>query len=219
MYFYPRPLRRGRQWSCDFETTTSEISIHALFAEGDDAGIYILGCIYISIHALFAEGDPRQADLAAVVTYFYPRPLRRGRLCACWSSICTSNNFYPRPLRRGRPRIMCPSSCAIVFLSTPSSQRATCGRFDRKRQYSISIHALFAEGDITRMFTMCWLQAFLSTPSSQRATSTAHRKIIRSKISIHALFAEGDPLYIQMFTCNFISIHALFAEGDVRISK
>ncbi len=36
---------------------TPEISIHALFAEGDSRGIHPCKCAPISIHALFAEGD------------------------------------------------------------------------------------------------------------------------------------------------------------------
>ena len=58
------------------------ISIHALFAEGDRAPARRSAPRRgISIHALFAEGDVASllAPLA-IVQYFYPRPLRRGRL-------------------------------------------------------------------------------------------------------------------------------------------
>ena len=34
----------------------------------------------ISIHALFAEGDAPAPPLRGRTGYFYPRPLRRGRL-------------------------------------------------------------------------------------------------------------------------------------------
>ena len=101
-------------------------------------------------------------------------------------------DFYPRPLRRGRH-------------SAPISSPAT---------QSISIHALFAEGDPHKV----------------------HR-LDRLDISIHALFAEGDAPALggiparrhfyprplrrgrqRICQCagdvQSISIHALFAEGD-----
>ena len=58
---------------------------------------------------------------------------------------------------------------ASTFLSTPSSQRATLLHAECRRIIIISIHALFAEGDLEMpdLFPM-W------------------------EISIHALFAEGD---------------------------
>ena len=79
----------------------------------------------ISIHALFAEGDQSDRD--------YP-----GRVQG--------------------------------FLSTPSSQRATCQYQGGIFLFTISIHALFAEGD--------------DLTKSQLLTVI--------DISIHALFAEGD---------------------------
>ena len=101
-----------------------------------------------------------------------------------------------------------------VFLSTPSSQRATYGQEYPCAADCISIHALFAEGDleIARIaISPCisihalfaegdfvdmgrvprpWI--FLSTPSSQRATVQARKAFDIFGISIHALFAEGD---------------------------
>ena len=122
--FYPRPLRRGRRSSitCSFVTglflstpssqratnaftctiASEIISIHALFAEGDTSRSYAINCRGISIHALFAEGDTQEMQLKEGQLYFYPRPLRRGRL-----------GYSEMVLNMWK------------FLSTPSSQRAT----------------------------------------------------------------------------------------------
>ena len=123
----------------------------------------------ISIHALFAEGDSAILVCTGLVFHFYPRPLRRGRPRTC-ISIGNTINFYPRPLRRGRLYI----SLHLAPL-TP-----------------ISIHALFAEGDMTRRVDRVDVALFLSTPSSQRATLLTRGRGILQGISIHALFAEGD---------------------------
>ena len=59
---------------------------------------------------------------------------------------------------------------ADLFLSTPSSQRATSDIMQIEPVIQISIHALFAEGD---------------------ESDGLPRTLMM--ISIHALFAEGDP--------------------------
>ncbi len=79
-------------------------------------------------------------------------------------------NFYPRPLRRGRPGQVEFEKMEVLFLSTPSSQRATVNIVDNSGMVLISIHALFAEGDFC-----------------VRTHYGGSRDI-----SIHALFAEGD---------------------------
>ena len=79
--FYPRPLRRGRLQAYINQLRQQQISIHALFAEGDARpGLHCGAHGGISIHALFAEGDPPGRALFMCPNYFYPRPLRRGRL-------------------------------------------------------------------------------------------------------------------------------------------
>ena len=123
--------------------------------------------------------------------YFYPRPLRRGRPVV-QPHIVQCFDFYPRPLRRGRPLPSASTVSHVGFLSTPSSQRATWrilltapplshfyprplrrGRPPRPactcQARPISIHALFAEGDLAAFFFPAAIN-----------------------ISIHALFAEGD---------------------------
>ena len=71
-------------------------------------------------------------------------------------------------------------------------QRATSQQYRQQHQLSISIHALYAEGD----------QALQS------------KSIELERISIHALYAEGDAGKIDGYIIWMISIHALYAEGD-----
>ena len=59
--FYPRPLRRGRLALFVNRGRIKDISIHALFAEGDLALFSYISGLQISIHALFAEGDRHAA--------------------------------------------------------------------------------------------------------------------------------------------------------------
>ena len=128
--------------------------------------------IVISIHALFAEGD------------------LMGRLLHCLIMISIHALFA-----EGDPRRRRAIRLGLVFLSTPSSQRATADAHDTVIAVCISIHALFAEGDGVAVTPSTRASPFLSTPSSQRATCRIlfeHRA--DSEISIHALFAEGDQV-------------------------
>ena len=148
MYFYPRPLRRGRRVAVGGAVRGGDISIHALFAEGD--------------HAHPARPLPRRD--------FYPRPLRRGRRPRC-TLFPRSRHFYPRPLRRGRPEMGRMVRMAKKFLSTPSSQRATppCrfGQIQPRNFYPRPLR----RGRPSAGYTFTWDMLFLSTPSSQRATA------------------------------------------------
>ena len=55
--FYPRPPCGGRPAPLATDSSTPEISIHALRAEGDEIHAPVCKCQLISIHALRAEGD------------------------------------------------------------------------------------------------------------------------------------------------------------------
>ena len=176
----------------------SEISIHALFAEGDLLQHVKQLLVGISIHALFAEGDLGAIAAKMEDDDFYPRPLRRGRptTLSFWRTrheflstpssqratrLCCARrqrrrHFYPRPLRRGRRRSSETCSTGMsIFLSTPSSQRATpakhCGMHRRRS---------FLSTPSSQRATLCQdappisHPGFLSTPSSQRATE--HRR-------------------------------------------
>ena len=101
------------------------ISIHALREEGDAyEPFHLREKIEISIHALREEGDPLQSPPCALLSNFYPRPPRGGRLLV---RVCTM--------------------LLVIFLSTPSARRATLWGLLVSLGSSISIHALREEGD------------------------------------------------------------------------
>ena len=195
--------------------STLLISIHALLAESDFifslppvlillflstlslrratlTGRALLVQRAISIHALLAE-----SDLAAVCYDYYSigflstLSLRRATWLPFVMTI-TALDFYPR------------SPCGERL-----SKKAAIGK-----PTLISIHALLAESDPTRLRptgatwhfyprSPCgerrWelgksngMQAFLSTLSLRRATEQTARKQAIEAISIHALLAESD---------------------------
>ena len=123
--FYPRPLRRGRPASMDKGKLTHEISIHALFAEGDDCVKVYTIFSTISIHALFAEGDMPYLCTQSVHFYFYPRPIRRGRPLVRGGYCDQHQPFLSTPSSQRATVRAQKKHLLIKFLSTPSSQRAT----------------------------------------------------------------------------------------------
>ena len=145
--FYPRPPCGGRRWVSRTPTPTRKflstpsvrratisgnnanyadrISIHALRAEGDGASVAHAFERGISIHALRAEGDHPGHHAADDLP-----------------------DFYPRPPCGGRHGAWLPDHGDARFLSTPSVRRATNFFVGIGNQYTISIHALRAEGDI-----------------------------------------------------------------------
>ena len=100
-YFYPRPLRRGRQFKV-YEITSPEQFLST--PSSQRATFFVF--------------------LVTVREHFYPRPLRRGRPTRS-PGTTGCHNFYPRPLRRGRRADAIRETATKKFLSTPTSQRAT----------------------------------------------------------------------------------------------
>ena len=100
--FYPRPPRGGRpatalhrgKAAVFLTTPTARRATFWRFRNGL--------CDEISIHALREEGDPLQSPPCALLSNFYPRPPRGGRLLT-QQEITQINDFYPRPPRGGRP--------------------------------------------------------------------------------------------------------------------
>ena len=144
--------------------------------------------------------------------------------------------FYPRPPRGGRQSIILIFSRAILFLSTPSSRRATSDPIhgDPVPGFLSTPSARRATG---RGGTETPFVSFLSTPSARRATPCVPSAKRSKEISIHALREEGDQLIYRGATqvalflstpsarratrplCPVwprrgISIHALREEGD-----
>ncbi len=102
------------------------------------------------------------------LSYFNPLPLRRGRPYIAPLGL-RLNNFNPLPLRRGRLVSRHVLQRPGEFQSTPSTQRETkdAGAYETPR--AISIHSLYAEGDLF----------------ADGLDAVFH-------ISIHSLYAEGD---------------------------
>ena len=148
--------------------------------------------------------------------------------------------FYPRPPRGGRRCKFTYIFDAGRFLSTPSARRATHGRFQRRRDCIISIHALREEGDRGAALIGCARHLFLSTPSARRATtfpraisplesrflstpSARRATAVGSDIPAMNFYfyprpPRGGRQLGSVFPNDFqqISIHALREEGDAR---
>ena len=237
-YFYPRPLRGGRPCVVLIINQFVIISIHALCEEGDGGhGAGPHHHLRISIHALCEEGDRIAACLAAGSMYFYPRPLRGGRLCSyshfrhrggiSIHALCEegdrylarsrrrAGHFYPRPLRGGRHE----SGRAHGHPIRDFYPRPLRGG----RLYFVDCFA----GN-TR---------FLSTPSARRATAVApanvlaetyfyprplrggRRKLRRRRPTSTRFLSTPSARRATQCSCQaqrrrHISIHALCEEGD-----
>ena len=144
--FYPRPPRGGRPGrvprqrpgnrflstpsarratrTAGGKSGSSQISIHALREEGDEATIAECRIFLISIHALREEGDHAHTGKLQQLRNFYPRPPRGGRRVGSELALPTE-----------------------LFLSTPSARRATSLGIATIYYAEISIHALREEGD------------------------------------------------------------------------
>ena len=145
--FLSTPSARRATSCCKFLRLWIFISIHALCEEGDTWTYITFSRQIISIHALCEEGDSCARRLCRRARYFYPRPLRGGRLHL--DVICKS--FF-------------------AFLSTPSARRATRNGHRHSQKLEISIHALCEEGDLQSSTSKTEILRFLSTPSARRAT-------------------------------------------------
>ena len=172
-YFYPRPLRGGRlrkvrAKSIDNIFLSTPSARRATAVDGDRPRD-----VSISIHALCEEGDSRRTSSRSAFGYFYPRPLRGGRL------------------RKVRAK-----SIDNIFLSTPSARRATAVDGDRPRDVSISIHALCEEGDAARPRAALHPAYFYPRPLRGGRRANTFMTSQERHISIHALCEEGDDYCI-----------------------
>ena len=143
-------LRRAT-YQDKFSIPSDNISIHALLAESDGTGFFVLDERHdISIHALLAESDtptlesltPTQTFLStlslrratrpvsalySVNRYFYPRSPCGERLYHSTAPAPYTPNFYPRSPCGERRYSFAACSCFLIFLSTLSLRRATYG--------------------------------------------------------------------------------------------
>ena len=112
-------------------------------------GAEFVRVVEISIHALFAEGDSGGLLIIRTAGHFYPRPLRRGRHFRTSLIASSAEYFYPRPLRRGRLQRQGVGLQPVHFYPRPLRRGRRQGQPPTGWQKKISIHALFAEGDYT----------------------------------------------------------------------
>ena len=101
--FLSTPSARRATHSAAVNSSTTDISIHALREEGDRAS------------------DAERMENAD----FYPRPPRGGRPGTPKRTARLKIHFYSRPPRGGRQDITNQVSTAQEFLSTPSARMAT----------------------------------------------------------------------------------------------
>ena len=170
-YFYPRPPRGGRRFSCSrsihisaFLSTPS--ARRATHLQAPNA----VRC-QISIHALRKEGDLKCPIGVIWTPYFYPRPPRGGRPCRPRTRGLPIGNFYPRPPQGGRlseqkssgwklkhfyprpPRggrqcpVLCKASKNPNFYPRPPRGGRLNISAANPIYFFISIHALREEGD------------------------------------------------------------------------
>ena len=145
--FLSTPSSRRATCQSDSSAPPRAISIHALLAESDLQAVLVHNVKDISIHALLAESDwplprstsfwanfyprpPRGERRGVMLTFnvtenFYPRPPRGERLSDPGVHIEIGGYFYPRPPRGERLAMSVGFIPARIFLSTPSSRRAT----------------------------------------------------------------------------------------------
>ena len=122
--FYPRPLRGGRPDNVGGAEVVVEFLSTPSARRATGRQDHRRPPDQISIHALCEEGDGPSLTRHTKPFYFYPRPLRGGRL-----------------FELGARKV------PMAFLSTPSARRATHLFRGQQPAEDISIHALCEEGD------------------------------------------------------------------------
>ena len=168
--FYPRSPCGERHSEAVPRRPDADISIHALLAESDANNVLpAYAACGISIHALLAESDNHG---------------KRG--------TAKSQDFYPRSPCGERLDLQTLQQYRFVFLSTLSLRRATAGYRQALAHCNISIHALLAESDTSRLHKILadW-DFYPRSPCGERHLNLDW--IIKAlTISIHALLAESD---------------------------
>ena len=253
-------LRRATEHTNNGGNTNLHFYPRSPCGERPGLGVGLYLATEISIHALLAESDQANGCTTVPNFNFYPRSPCGERHVACpfWKTI---ENFYPRspcgerhqtqnPPRRNTPYFYPRSPCGerpIVnniifvprkFLSTLSLRRATnvrsnranfsrisihallaeSDRPDTRRRdaaHRISIHALLAESDNTPLKAYNIIKGFLSTLSLRRATARSER--INRDIAFLSTLSLRRATNVELHDWPpvRISIHALLAESDI----
>ena len=138
----------------------------------------------ISIHALREEGDLNRSTTTSCCSGFLSTPSARRATSVRMAGGLPIGYFYPRPPRGGRQRsgaVRCP--------------------------WSISIHALREEGDLTELPSPFVATHFYPRPPRGGRPTSLPNLSPDFIISIHALREEGDAAMpsATMIVCLFLS--------------
>ena len=190
--FYPRsPCGERLPLLCS-TLYCGSISIHALLAESDRSSgpfkrdqLQFLSTLSLRRATKYHRILPRRSAFLSTLS------LRRATWVLMGGSNC-DGNFYPRSPCGERLGQM-----AIQAIHNYFYPRSPCGErlsaiFAGSDSCSISIHALLAESDSTKLTPQSQTKTFLSTLSLRRATFFIAQNQNIKKISIHALLAESD---------------------------
>ena len=124
-YFYPRPLRGGRRQCTPACRGSVPISIHALCEEGD----FMFLLLSFKAKRFLSTPSARRAT-EVILLWQDSKKISIHALCEEGDACCCGHTwlsayFYPRPLRGGRLSVNGFAHILVLFLSTPSARRAT----------------------------------------------------------------------------------------------
>ena len=147
-HFYPRSPCGERQLAIYNQLLIQNISIHALLAESDVAGLIFRAKFVIFLSTL----SLRRATSAPAIkscwsSYFYPRSPCGERPKSANTLPAVTLFLSTLSLRRATYTAICLAP-PILFLSTLSLRRATGRGPHSPLVWQISIHALLAESDL-----------------------------------------------------------------------
>ena len=172
----------------------------------------------ISIHALLAESDTTHARIAYTAPHFYPRS-PCGERPRPIPAVTRVANFYPRSPCGERPRIFFSLTLHKDFYPRSPCGERHCNFSQKRHPLKISIHALLAESDQTKVLKIAAHGNFYPrSPCGERHPAKSE-SLTTYFISIHALLAESDLQRLQYVANSCISIHALLAESDGYTAK
>ncbi len=194
MHFYPRSPCGERQLAIYNQLLIQNISIHALLAESDVAGLIFRAKFVIFLSTL----SLRRATSAPAIkscwsSYFYPRSPcgERLRVSVGDAHVCVISihallaESDQLLLDRGLTR-----DDISIHALLAESDTTFSGTVHRKE---ISIHALLAESDLCRccVRSCSWHYFYPRSPCGERRAIPCYRHDVQN-ISIHALLAESD---------------------------
>ena len=168
--FYPRSPCGERQSSrCGWKQVIYYFYPRSPCGERRVTVLGIQHRVGISIHALLAE-----SDWFSYVQFVFlsTLSLRRATPSTTATTCVAIANFYPRSPCGERRKLRKGKITMSIFLSTLSLRRATLRMGCRVSFSMISIHALLAESDQSRVRVCQAVIQFLSTLSLRRATSS-----------------------------------------------